>query len=38
MDDLKSDIETAFSLGANHIALYPFIDFTFYGKSPCRNA
>ena len=28
-DDLKSDIETAFSLGANHIAIYPFIDFTF---------
>ena len=28
-DDLKSDIDTAFSLGANHIAIYPFIDFTF---------
>ena len=28
-DDLKSDIDTAFSLGANHVALYPFIDFTF---------
>ncbi len=28
-DDLKSDIETAFSLGANHVAIYPFIDFTF---------
>ena len=27
--DLKSDIDTAFSLGANHIAIYPFIDFTF---------
>ena len=28
-DDLKSDIDTAFSLGANHVAVYPFIDFTF---------
>lgn len=28
-DDLKSDIDKAFSLGANHIAIYPFIDFTF---------
>ncbi len=28
-EDLKSDIDTAFSLGANHIAIYPFIDFTF---------
>ncbi len=28
-DDLKSDIEEAFSLGANHVAIYPFIDFTF---------
>ncbi len=27
--DLKSDIDTAFSLGANHVAIYPFIDFTF---------
>jgi len=26
---LKSDIETAFSGGANHIAIYPFIDFTY---------
>lgn len=26
---LKEDIETAFSNGANHIAIYPFIDFTF---------
>lgn len=32
-NDLKSDIDTAFSLGANHIAIYPFIDFTFT-KSP----
>lgn len=28
-DDLKSDIDSAFSLGANHVAIYPFIDFTF---------
>ncbi len=28
-DDLKSDIDTAFSLGANHVAIYPFIDFAF---------
>ncbi len=32
-DDLKSDIDKAFSIGANHIAIYPFIDFTFT-KSP----
>ena len=29
IDDLKADIEMAFSHGANHIAIYPFIDFTF---------
>lgn len=29
VEDLKSDIETAFSHGANHIAIYPFIDFSF---------
>ena len=34
-EDLKSDIDTAFSLGANHIAIYPFIDFTFT-KSPVK--
>lgn len=28
-DDLKSDVDKAFSLNANHIAIYPFIDFTF---------
>lgn len=28
-EDLKLDIDTAFSIGANHIAIYPFIDFTF---------
>ena len=27
--DLKNDIDTAFQSGANHIAIYPFIDFTF---------
>ncbi|MBQ7103544.1 MAG: radical SAM protein, partial [Anaerotignum sp.] len=27
--DLKKDMETAFRNGANHIAVYPFIDFTF---------
>lgn len=29
IEDLKSDIEMAFSNGANHIAIYPFIDFSF---------
>lgn len=28
-EDLKGDIDTAFAIGANHIAVYPFIDFTF---------
>lgn len=28
-EDLKGDIDEAFSLGANHVAIYPFIDFTF---------
>ena len=28
-EDLKNDIDLAFSGGANHIAVYPFIDFTF---------
>ena len=27
--DLKGDIDKAFACGANHIAMYPFIDFTF---------
>ncbi len=27
--DLKADIDTAFQSGANHVAIYPFIDFTF---------
>jgi len=29
IQDLKDDMETAFRNGANHIAVYPFIDFTF---------
>ncbi|MGE4352609.1 MAG: coproporphyrinogen-III oxidase family protein [Oscillospiraceae bacterium] len=29
IDDLKNDIDTAFGNGANHIAIYPFIDFTY---------
>ena len=28
-DDLKCDIQTAFDCGANHAAIYPFIDFSF---------
>ncbi len=28
-EDLKTDIDTAFKIGANHVAIYPFIDFTF---------
>ena len=28
-DDLKADIDLAFQNGANHVAIYPFIDFTF---------
>ncbi|MBO5363527.1 MAG: radical SAM protein [Clostridia bacterium] len=28
-EDLKKDIDLAFLNGANHIAIYPFIDFTF---------
>ncbi len=31
--DLKADIDTAFANGANHIAIYPFIDFTFTSSS-----
>ncbi len=27
--DLKADIDMAFACGANHVAMYPFIDFTF---------
>lgn len=28
-EDLKADVDAAFASGANHIAIYPFIDFTF---------
>lgn len=28
-DDLKADVDLAFGSGANHVAIYPFIDFTF---------
>ena len=28
-EDLKADVDEAFDLGANHVAIYPFIDFTF---------
>lgn len=28
-EDLRSDIDTAFQSGANHVAIYPFIDFSF---------
>ena len=29
LEDLEMDLETAFQAGANHVAIYPFIDFTF---------
>lgn len=29
LEDLREDVDTAFRSGANHIAIYPFIDFTF---------
>ena len=32
-DDLKEDIDKAFKIGANHVAIYPFIDFTFTNSS-----
>ncbi len=35
-DDLKADIDMAFSVGANHIAIYPFIDFTFTKSSVAK--
>lgn len=28
-EDLRADVETAFASGANHVAIYPFIDFDF---------
>ena len=35
-DDLKADVDEAFLLGANHIAIYPFIDFTFTTSSVAK--
>ena len=32
-EDLKADVDKAFSLGANHVAIYPFIDFSFTKSS-----
>ncbi len=32
-EDLKADIHTAFQNGANHVAIYPLIDFTFTASS-----
>lgn len=32
-DDLRQDIDIAFSSGANHVAIYPFIDFSFTSSS-----
>lgn len=29
IEDLRADMDLAFSHGANHVAVYPFIDFTF---------
>ncbi len=34
--DIRRDIELAFRYGANHIAIYPFIDFTFT-NSPVKS-
>jgi len=28
-EDLKADLDSAFQIGANHVAIYPFIDFSF---------
>lgn len=28
-EDLRQDVDMAFAAGANHVAIYPFIDFTF---------
>ena len=29
LEDLKADVDMAFGIGANHVAIYPFIDFSF---------
>lgn len=34
-EDLKCDVDTAFASGANHVAIYPFIDFTFTESPVC---
>lgn len=31
--NLKADVDAAFALGANHVALYPFIDFSYTDSS-----
>lgn len=31
--DLRPDMDTAFENGANHVAIYPFIDFTFTSRT-----
>lgn len=37
-EDLRGDIDTAFKNGANHIAIYPFIDFSFTSSTvPIMN-
>lgn len=35
-DSLKQDIAFAFANGANHIAIYPFVDFSFSGNTASR--
>ena len=32
-EDLRRDVDAAFARGANHVAIYPFIDFTFTGEA-----
>ena len=32
LESVKQDIDTAFSNGANHVAIYPFIDFTYTSR------
>ena len=35
IEDLREDVDAAFACGANHVAIYPFIDFAFTpGKVP----
>ena len=36
-EDLKADVATAFDNGANHVAIYPFINFTF-APTPVKAA